>query len=283
MAFESNQIKTIALQERFFKSFFNSTGTILSYYLCSSKYIADVMSKSDMWHVDNYIPIGQYRTDKLKEELENTQIPSILQEAKITKKKIIVALGFHTVDSWDESQCDALISWNAHLAFLQDMIKFAKNMQNSFVVLRYKDINWTKIKYFEKILNEINNLENIVLSEEYSKYFYSYDLCGNADLVIAKHTSLGDECLSLEIPVLFHEYSHNTNQQVSQIHEYESGVMCFSFKDLFEKASLILSSPTNDVINYKKLKNLYYGHLSDGNVLLRAHDFIYSVLKKKNL
>ena len=127
-------------------------------------------------------------------------------------------------------------------------------------------------------MKEINQLENLILSEDYNEYFISYQLCAHADLIIAKHTSIGDECLSLEIPVLFHEYSHNTSQQMSSLYKYKIDVMCFNFNDLFEKTSKILSSKKNKIIDYKKLKDLYYGDLSDGKVVIRAQNHIISML-----
>ena len=53
--------------------------------------------------------------------------------------------------------------------------------------------------------NKINNQEDITISTNYKQSFYSYKLCAHADLVISKHTSLADECLVCEIPVLFYE------------------------------------------------------------------------------
>ena len=280
LAFESKGIKTVAMQERFWMSFFKNYGSILTHYLTSSDYATNVMRQSDMYEVDNYISLGQYRTDLLlKFKSENP--PLILQEAKKIIKKIIVVLGFHTVETWDESQYDALINWKAHLSFLEDIIKIAKNIKNSFFVLRYKNIDWINISFFKEILKEINQLENLILSEDYNEYFISYQLCAHADLIIAKHTSIGDECLSLEIPVLFHEYSHNTSQQMSSLYKYKIDVMCFNFNDLFEKTSKILSSKKNKIIDYKKLKDLYYGDLSDGKVVIRAHQFINSILDNK--
>ena len=73
--------------------------------------------------------------------------------------------------------------------------------------------------FFEEILNKVNNCENIVISNNYKEANYAYKLCANADLLIAKHTSIGDECLANEIPVLFHEYTHNTKKYISDTFE----------------------------------------------------------------
>ena len=71
------------------------------------------------------------------------------------------------------------------------------------------------IKGAIEILDKIKNCENIIISTNQSEAWYAYKLCANADLIIAKHTSIADECLANEIPVLFHEYTHNTKKYIS--------------------------------------------------------------------
>ena len=59
-----------------------------------------------------------------------------------------------------------------------------------------------------------------MISNNYEEFRYSYKLCANADLIIAKHTSLADECLAKGIPVIFHEYTHNTKKLVLDYPHY---------------------------------------------------------------
>ena len=82
--------------------------------------------------------------------------------------------------------------------------------------------NLKELKKIIKILTKINNCENIIISNNYKESYYSYKLCANADLIIAKHTSIADECLSNEIPVLFHEYTHNMKKLVVVFPNYLS-------------------------------------------------------------
>jgi hypothetical protein len=99
------------------------------------------------------------------------------------------------------------------------------------------------------------------LSENYKESFYSYKLCANADLVIAKHTSLADECLSREIPVLFYDYTHNIKSIYSDTFDYfSSGLICRNFEELLEKSKSLLfdnSSKLKDEI-IKLNKTIYY-------------------------
>ena len=149
----------------------------------------------------------------------------------------------------------------AHINFLEDIVKLSRHLNDTFIIFRHKNIEWITNTYFKSILNKINDCENIVISSNYKESFYSYKLCANADLIIAKHTSLADECLSHEIPVLFHDYTHNLKKAMSFIFDYSpSGLMCHNFEEILEKSKSLLfnsSSKLKDEIS-KLNKTIYY-------------------------
>ena len=120
------------------------------------------------------------------------------------------------MNNWFESYTKPVLNWTAHINFLEDIVKLSRHLNDTFIILRHKNIEWITNTYFKSILNKINDCENIVMSINYKEPFYSYKLCANADLIIAKHTSLADECLSHEIPVLFHDYTHNLKKNISK-------------------------------------------------------------------
>ena len=114
----------------------------------------------------------------------------------------------------------------------------------------------------------MSNCENIIISKSYEESFYSYKLCANADLVIAKHTSLADECLVNEIPVLFHEYTHNMKKLVMDFPNYISEeLICYNFEELYQKSKSILFSNSSKVKEEVK----------------RLNKTIYFVNEKKNI
>ena len=102
-------------------------------------------------------------------------------------------------------------------------------------------MNWTANLHFKNILYKIKNCANIIISTNQSEAWYAYKLCANADLVVAKHTSVVDECLCHEIPVLIYEYTHNMKGIISEAFDYSaSSLLCYNFEELLEKSKSLL-------------------------------------------
>jgi len=241
LALEKNKIKTIATQERFIHTFFHrSANLFIDTYFVVSEFAAEYIKKSKYYEVKNVVPVGAYRCDYLK--LYKKKIPQDISGAKKKGKKIIIALGYHSPEDWFESSTSRPhTDWSSQIHFLNDIIKLSKILKNTFIVLRYKDLGWSTSKFFEKVFKEINNCENVILSDNYKEANYAYKLCANADLIIAKHTSLADECLIEKIPLLFHEYSHNCKKMMSPIFNYSSSnIMCYNFEQLQERSKSLL-------------------------------------------
>jgi hypothetical protein len=270
LAYESLGVETVAVQERFLTSFYKSRGVILTNYLSASEFCILTMRNSTAFAVDNYFEIGQYRSDNL---LNNSyKLPIELESKKDhNKTKIIVALGHHTVLSKRDSSVSVVLSWSAHIHFLKDMIRLSKDTKNAFIIIRYKFIDWMELPIFSEILDEVSKA-NIEISTEYSEEFYSYKLCSFADLVIAKHTSLGDECLSRKIPVIFHDYTHNSNKNISSVFDYGgSDIVCSNYAQLLDVSTKILLGEGKEYLNNQ---SCLYGSLGDGNTRSRVHRWL---------
>tara|TARA_B100001964_G_C14139385_1_gene556651 strand:+ start:36 stop:1004 length:969 start_codon:yes stop_codon:yes gene_type:complete len=268
LALEKNNIKTVSTQERFITTFYTSYCNImLDTYYTASEYTANFIKSSKYHDVKNIIPMGQYRSDYIplfKKEIA----PEEISKAKDEGKKVLIIFGNHSPNYWHESYIHPLTNWSAQINFLENCIKLSQNLKNTYIILRYKTLSWANNKFFENILNKIKNYENIIISSNYSENFYSYKLCANADLIIARHTSIADECLSNEIPVLFYEYSHNMNKIVLNEPNYlPSELICCNFEELLQKSKSLLFDSTS------KLKN----------VVAQLNQTIYYVSKKGNI
>ncbi len=180
----------------------------------------------------------------------------------------MVFLGYHSPIHWFVSQIDIISSWSAQVSFLEDIIKFSKSLDNIFIIIRYKNLNWTANLHFKNILDKIKNCENIIISTNQSEAWYAYKLCANADLVVAKHTSVVDECLCKEIPVLVHDYTHNMKGIISNAFDYSSsGLMCYNFEDLLEKSVSLLFGSSNKLKDeISKLNKTIYYVKEKGNI-----------------
>jgi len=246
LALEKNNIKTVATQERFITTFYTSfANVVLDTYYAASEYSAKIIKKSKYYDIKNIVPVGQYRSDYIS-LYKGQSIPEEISSAKKSGKKILVVLGHHCPNHWFESYTDPIVNWSAQISFLEDVIRLSQNLDNTFIILRYKVLDWASDPYFKNILNKINNCKNIVISNNYEESHYSYKLCANADLIIAKNTSLADECLVHEIPVLFHEYTHNMKKIIAGAFDYlSSGIICYDFEELLEKSKSLLFNSSN--------------------------------------
>jgi hypothetical protein len=278
-ALETKKIRTVATQERMIGSFYNTIFYIFyDYYFCASEFVEKVMRKSSIYSVKRYIPVGQYRSDYLLPS--DKKPPHELEKALESGKKIITALGYHTPLHWYESEYDPMLSWKAQRHFLEDMLQLSKDLRDVFILLRFKMIDWAEISVFSSVLEEINQSGNISISCDYSESHMSYKLCCFADLVIAKHTSLGDECLSVGIPVLFHEYTHNTVRLMADAFDYApTDVMCFNYGELHERVIKVLEGDHQMMQSYQYLKEKVYGDFADGYVKQRIHRYLESLLR----
>ena len=282
LAFESKRIRTIATQERFNGIIDNQFSSLfVSHYLCGSQVAADVMKENPIVSIDTYTPVGQYRSDNLVSARKNPP-PDILKKPLAKGQKIITALGFHTYLEWHNSQTSLFLNWKAHRQFLEDMILLSKELEGVFIILRFKFTDWMALPVFSDLLTIINSSDNITISVDYEKMYMSYDLCAHSDLVIAKWTSLADECLSVGIPVLFHEYTHNTERLISDAYSFAPAkIMCYNYVELKERARIILDgSSTTMTKDFEYLKTHLYGGLGDGHVRERIHRDINDILQE---
>ena len=120
-------------------------------------------------------------------------------------------------------------------------------------------------------MEQINQTENISVDHNYTEFNISYHLCAHADLIIARHTSLGDECLAVGIPVLFHDYLHNSINLISPAFDYlGSNIMIHSYEELVQETKKILKRTNNHKNNnWAPVHTDVLGLLNDGNVKKR--------------
>jgi len=260
LALEKNNIKTVAAQERFIHTFCNSFANVMiDTYYTTSEFTNNLIKKSKYNDIKNLVAVGLYRGDYLKLYKKN-HIPNEIFEAKKNGNKILIILGYQPPDLWFESYKSIYNSWSSQINFLEDIIKLSKILDKTFIVIRYKSLNWISNNHFKEVLKKIDDCKNITISTNFKESFYSYKLCANADLVIAKHTSLADECLSNEIPVLFYDYTHNMKKLMSEAFDYSpSRLMCYNFDELLEKSKSLLFNNSSELKNeIATLKNTIY-------------------------
>lgn len=152
----------------------------------------------------------------------------------------------------------------------------AVNFPDVFFIFRFKELDWLSNDFFKDVLFKIDSLSNICISDEYANDGYSYKLCAYADAIIAKHTSLADECLCKDIPVIFHEYSHNYSGLISEFTDlFPKEVMAYNYLELKNKLEQALNKAEffHRQIKSGDLEKIY-STSSSGNIKLSIKKYL---------
>ena len=99
------------------------------------------------YDIKNIIPVGQYRSDYIS-FYKKQAAPKEIYRAKENGIKILVALGSNSPLNWFESYTNPHLNWSAQINFLEDIIKLSQNLENTFIILRYKTLDWIKNDYW---------------------------------------------------------------------------------------------------------------------------------------
>ena len=220
-ALKKKGIQIVSTQERYvgglFKSFYN---VIADTYFTCSDYMNKKIQNSKYFHIGNLISVGQYRADYLK-KFYNKDLPEEILIHRKKGKKIIVALGLGLNQyPYFEPNFDMTINWKSQKNFIEDMLNLSKELDNSYLIFRFRNFSWKDIPFFKSTLKKIEEAPNVSIAQDYSEYFNSYKYCANADLIISKRTSLADECLAFGKKLIFYDYTHNLNKIISELPDY---------------------------------------------------------------
>ena len=91
-------------------------------------------------------------------------------------------------------------NWRQNKNFYNDIISIAKHNEEILFLFKCKDFNWKKNSEFQIILNKISKTKNIEILD--NKLWDSNKCLGFCDFAIGKYTSLMDEFVTLNKPVL---------------------------------------------------------------------------------
>ena len=129
----------------------------------------------------------------------------------------------------------------------------------------------------------VDRLPNIVVSRDYETFNESYRLCAWADLVIAKHTSVVDEVLSVGVPCVAHDYTPNSKDLSRLLVPYlPRDIWAEDFNELRGRIALALTNEGRDFYRlWEPHRMALYGDFSDGHVRSRARA-IFELMLREN-
>ena len=101
-------------------------------------------------------------------------------------------------------------------------------------MLKSKNYNWTKIKFFKDVYKDVQKQENLIFFPHNIK-ITNFEMTQNADFSIAKWTSLVDDFLKNNKPVIVYDKP----SYITGIINYPPEIMSYSVNDLINKLEKI--------------------------------------------
>jgi hypothetical protein len=221
-------LQLVAAQERMLTAYFKGFNIILDRYLVAGSAVAKQIADNPLCSVAQIDCIGLWRSDFL----------SACHRRKPSRPSVLV-LDYHSSQCWWEDVYP-LTSRAANKAFYLDIIRLALDRPDVDFLVRGKNIDWLNDPFFSDVAATIDLIKNLDVDRTYSQLNRSYNLAAESDCIVAKHTSLGDECLAVGKPVVFHDWSKNSVGYAKSFNGY-GGLQVFacnyaSLLDLLERA-----------------------------------------------
>lgn len=220
VALQSYGIRVMAVQERFISAYHTFYAPLLDTYCVHGKVVKKALEKNQHAAVDEIVVTGDPRAEKISNRFKNAALER--NQAFGAFSQVCLVLDFHsTVDPFK----NALLygpDWKSNRFFYEAIITLAQSNLDCAFIIRGKDVAWQNVPALEAVNQTINTLNNIFVDNQYGRFDRSYELAAMADLVIARYTSLCDQCLAQGIPVLVFEGTPNGGNVISRWHDYES-------------------------------------------------------------
>lgn len=269
-ALETLKIKSICITERFQAQYKNNKTFLVHTLFSISNNSSKIINESERFFANNIFPVGQVRTDHF---FDNCKIKSKYKEQ-------IVILDYHIENDLEAQKFKTILNWKNDKNFREEIFHLAENNPDKEFIFRGKNCNWYKNKMYSDLISKVDKLPNLRVDTDYSKnYWMSYHLCASADLIIARPTSLAEECISKGYNVIVVDYGLNyitavKNLLPKQIKEY----YCNSHQELiykfqyWNKHKYILPNEKKIMIQ----KNLF-SNLTDGNIKIRIQKLLNKI------
>jgi hypothetical protein len=231
--------------------------------LSISEYSSGIIKESDRFLANNIFAVGQVRTDHFFDK-------NILQSKY---KERVLVLDYHIENDSEREKFNLILNWKNDINFRNEILALAESYPEIEFIFRGKDCSWYKNKHYHEVISKVDKLPHVSVDTDYSlNHWQSYHLCVSADLIIARPTSLAEECISKGMNVIVMDYGTNYTTMVSKflprlLREY----YCHSFDQLNEMFKFWIK---NKFIISKEKKNQVkkelFSDYTDGKVKQRV-------------
>lgn len=235
IAAQSLGITCVALQARSNAINVPTHPLMFDHYFTFGPHFDDAINANPYSVIGQCHAVGPIRADWIEARTAN--------EHPMPSKKTILVLDAHSQANDASPDVPKGNSWENNGLFLDRVIRLSEHFEDCRFVIRGKDTGWMEIPYFKNYLERIADRPNLEIDQDYTRLGRSYDMVNAADLIFARHTSLGDEALAKGVPVIFYEETVNGGKIVSGFTDY-AGLPIFAHT--FEGALCMIAAALNN-------------------------------------
>ena len=217
-ALQANGVRVAALQERYIHAFYDSYTVAVDDYFVHGDLIKRQYLSNPNCAIGNLIVTGDPRREKIRQHRARA-----LEERSTRFKNymnVCLILDFHTQPDRYTNSFSFWTDARSNFFFYSHIANLAEANPDTAFVIRGKDTTWCDLPEMQPAMIRFGKISNIFIDNQYATFDRSYELSAMADLVIARYTSLCDQCLAEGIPVLIYEAMPNHGRLISTWLDY---------------------------------------------------------------
>jgi len=266
IALQSFGIKVVACQERISHIYMKFGVPILDTYFTHGNIVNDLVKRNPYSYVKKLVISGDPKKEKI------SKFSSAAKQEKHVKyssyKKVCLVFDYHSQTDPFKNAKNLATSWSSNALFYHAIECLAQGHPNTMFIIRGKNNDWLEIPALENTKKAFEKLENVLIDDNHDIVDRAYILAAMADIVVARYTSLVDQCLAEEIPVLVYEPTANGSPAISSFHNYQPyPIMSYTEDDLLERFRAIVDDNRfMDKELFEEMRKNYYEVPGNGQV-----------------
>lgn len=218
VALQSLNITVAALQERFMSAQHEAFVPLFDVLFVHGDAVRRRIAANPNASVGRLVVTGDPNVAKIGDNRVTAQAERKKRFADFTH--VCLVLDFHSPENIFADALSYGPDQRSNLDFYRVVTDLAAAEPDCAFIIRGKDNSWMSLPAMAAAHRRCEELTNVFVDGEYSRIDRSYVLAAMADIVIARYTSLCDQCLAAGIPVLIYDALPNGDKLISPWHDY---------------------------------------------------------------
>ncbi len=218
VALQSLNITVAALQERFMSAQHEAFVPLFDVLFVHGDAVRRRIAANPNASVGRLIVTGDPNVAKIAANRITAQAERKERFAKFSH--VCLVLDFHSPENIFADALSYGPDQRSNLDFYRVIADLAAAEPDCAFIIRGKDNNWMDLPAMAAARRRFEQLANVFMDDEYDRFDRSYELAAMSDIVIARYTSLCDQCLAAGIPVLIYDALPNGDKLISSWHDY---------------------------------------------------------------